>query len=205
MRRRVRNGFTLLELLLAIALLAMMTSAILGGLHLGRRAWESTRASDAVDDVENAARTLAIQLSRIYPVTPAKPSAVPVIFFEGMANALRGITLNEGGAQWGGLIAIEIGSVESSNGADLSVWTQVFREAESHGPVRETMKMTVLLRELDLLEFSYFGIAEKNKPPVWTKEWIDHAELPILISFKIGAKRLGRTVFASMVVPIRQR
>jgi general secretion pathway protein J len=205
MKRRVRNGFTLLELLLAIALLAMITSAILGGIHLGRRAWESTRASDAIDDVENAARAFTAQISRIYPVTPAKPSAAPVIMFRGLANALRGVVLSEGGAQWGGLITTEVGSIASPNGADLSVWTQVFRETEGPGPVRDDMRMTILLRELDFLELSYFGYVSKNKPPIWTSEWIDRSELPILISFKIGAKRLGRTITASMVVPVRQR
>jgi general secretion pathway protein J len=205
MRQRATDGFTLLELLLAIGLLALITSSILGGLHLGRRAWESTRASEAIDDVENSARALAAQLSRAYPVTPAKPSAAPTVIFRGLANAFRGIVLSEGGAQWGGLIVTEVGSIASPNGADLAVWTRVYRETEGPGPTREDMRMTILLHELDFLELSYFGSVEKRSPPVWTNQWVDRSELPILISFKIGAKRLGRTVSASMIVPIRQR
>jgi general secretion pathway protein J len=205
MRKRAKDGFTLLELLLAISLLALITSSILGGLHLGRRAWESTRASEAIDDVESAARVVAAQLSKTYPLLQRKSNAIPAVAFQGLADASRSVALSDGGAQWGGLILTEIGSVASPNGADLAVWTSVYREPQGLSSKREEMRMTPLLRDVAYFQLSYYGPVEKDRPPVWSDAWINRSELPLLISMKIGAKRLGRIVSASTTVAIRQR
>jgi general secretion pathway protein J len=205
MKKRVHDGFTLFELLLAVSLLSLITSSILGGLHLGRRAWESTRASDAIDDVENAARAVAAQLSKSYPALQGKSNASPAVAFQGLANASRSVMLSDGGAQWGGLILTEIGSVASRNGVDLAIWTRVYREAEGVSPAREEMRMTPLLRDLAYFQLSYFGWVERDRPPLWTDSWVDRAEPPLLISIKIGANRLGRVISASSTVAIRQR
>jgi general secretion pathway protein J len=205
MRKRAADGFTLLEMLLAISLLSLITSSILGGVHLGRRAWESARASDAIDDIETAARAISAQLSKAYPVLQGRSNAPPAVAVQGAMNAWRAITLSEGGAQWGGLILTDIGAVDSPNGADLAVWTRVYREDEGLSPPREEMRMTTVLRDLAYFQLSYFGSMEKDRPAVWSDSWINRAELPLLVSLKIGAKRLGRIISASATVALRQR
>lgn len=205
MRKGAHDGFTLLELLLAIGLLALITSSILGGLHLGRRAWETSRASDAIDDVENAARAVAAQLSKSYPALQGRSNATPAIAFQGFANASRSVILSDGGAQWGGLVLTEIGSAASRSGVDLAIWTRVYREVEGLSPAREEMRMTPLLSDLAYFQLSYFGSVEKDRPPLWTDSWVDRPEPPLLISIKIGANRLGRVISASSTVAIRQR
>lgn len=206
MKLRARNGFTLLELLLAISLLSLITASILGGIHLGRRSWETTRASEALDEVEMALRSVTGLLARGYAIVIATQSAeTPQSQFQGTPDSCRFISLSEGGGQWGGLLLTEIGGDVAKEGPQLAVWTQVFRTPPGFGVDRNVMTKTVILKDVASFELSYFGSPEVGKPSVWTPTWTNRAGMPKLISVKIGANRLGRVIEASATVAIRQQ
>lgn len=206
MRLRAPDGFTLLELLLAISLLSLITGSILGGLHVGRRAWETSRVSESLDEVENTLRAVSMLLARSYSVPIASQDATTgQILFDGKPDACRFIMLSEGGAQWGGLIVAEIAGEANGPTANLVVWTSVFRSVESASADRGAMNRTVILKDLTSIRLSYFGVVEQSKPPVWTDNWARRIALPQLIAIKIGANRLGRAIELSTTVATRQQ
>ncbi len=214
MKRRAPDGFTLLEMLLAISLIALITGSIMGGLHLGRRAWETTRASEALDEVENAARGVTGLIGRSYlfsteqqqsgPTPPPGQQQQQLRMFQGAPEACRFVMLSEGGAQWGGLILTEIGGEPGNESVELAVWTRVFRLQEGFGPSRGDMRKTVLLRNIASFELAYFGSPEEGRPPVWSAAWTNPKRMPTLVSVKIAANRLGRVIQAAATVAIRE-
>jgi general secretion pathway protein J len=208
MKRRAPDGFTLLELLLAISLLALITASIMGGVHLGRRSWETTRASDALDEVENALRATAGLVAKSFAVIPDQTqfngAEQPSIFI-GSPQSCRFVWLSEGGAQWGGLILTEIGVENGPGGGELAVWTKVYRPKEGLAPARASMKKTVILTGVAGLEFSYFGAQARDRPPAWNGGWSGAGKLPALVSIKIGARRLGRVMDVATTVATRQQ
>jgi general secretion pathway protein J len=206
MKIRARNGFTLLELLLAVSLLSLITGSILGGLHIGRRAWETSRASESLDEVESALRAVSTLLSRAYPAPiAAQDASTGQILFEGRPNSCRFIMLSEGNAQWGGLLVAEIAMEPNGPAANLAVWTAIFRDVESALAGRETMARTAVLKDLASFQLSYFGVVEPGKPPVWTDAWERRIAPPRLIGVKIGANRLGRVIELAATVATRQQ
>jgi len=205
MTRGGRAGFTLLEMLLAITLLGLIVGSIIGGLHLGRRAWETGASYDAAGEVEEAARALAGQLQRVYPVQASSGRNSVIVAFQGDASSCRFVALSEGGAQWGGLILTEIGDAGASHGENLSIWTQVFRAADWASGGRGGMQEVSLLQNAAYLRFSYFGEVERGKPPVWTDSWVDRDSLPLLIAVRLAGNRVGRVVDASFTVALKQR
>src|SRR5208283_1811091 len=100
MRRHARAGFTLLEMLLAITLLSMIVTAIIGGLHLGRRAWETGKTYETVSEIEEAARAINGQLARAASVRMPKANGGQSVAFHGLSDSCRFLALSEGGAQW---------------------------------------------------------------------------------------------------------
>ena len=68
-------GFTLLEMLLALTLMAMITGALVGGLRLGQRAWETSRRDETRGEVEAAARAISQMLTRAWPAVARKARA----------------------------------------------------------------------------------------------------------------------------------
>jgi general secretion pathway protein J len=208
MKRRAPDGFTLLELLLAISLLGMITAAIMGGIHLGRRSWETTRASDALDEVENAMRATSALLAKSFAVTP-DPMQIggegPPPVFLGSPQGCRFVMLSEGGGQWGGLILTEIGLDNGPDGLELAVWTKVYRPKDGLSLARGAMKKTVVLAGLSELEISYFGAQQQGaRASTWSGKW-SSANLPALVSIRVGAKRLGRIIEIDTRVAPRQQ
>ncbi len=203
-----RNGFTLLELLLAISLLSLITAAIMGGIHLGRRSWETSRASEALDEVESALRAASSLVAKSFVVFPTEVQpgqTEPPPIFQGVGKGCRFVMLSEGGAQWGGLILAEIGIDNGPGGEELAVWTKVYRPREGFGVARETMRKTVILEGLAGVSFSYFGAQQPGQAPVWSAAWNSSKALPSLVSIKIGAQRLGRVIEAASTTATRQQ
>ncbi len=206
MKRHAPDGFTLLELLLAISILSLITGSIMGGIHLGKRTWETTRASEALDEVETAARAVAALIARSYALTP-DPAAPPntTILFQGAPDAARFVALSEGGAQWGGLVLTEIGADAGGDGAELAVWTRVYRTHEGFSPPRQEMKKTVVLKNVASVQLGFFGAPEREQPPVWSANWTSKATMPEIVSIRIAANRLGRVVEVAATTAVRQR
>ncbi len=115
-------GFTLLEMLLAITLLSLIVSAILGGLHLGRRAWEAGKTYETVSEIEESARAINGQLARAIAIRIPRANNEQVVAFNGLPESCRFLALSEGEAQWGGLILTEIGFSQGSDD-DVALWS----------------------------------------------------------------------------------
>lgn len=199
-----RSGFTLLEMLLALTLLSLIMGALLGGLHMGRRSWETGRLYEGVSEVEEAARAIADQFARVYPVQVARRDNAATAAFVGRADGCRIVTLSEGGGQYGGLILTEMGADPSAAAPTLGLWTKVYRAEEFESVGRGAMEGVTVVRDVAYFNLSYFGAIEQGKPPVWTEDWREREGLPLLVRVKIGAYRYGKVVDASFVVALRQ-
>lgn len=208
MNRRAPDGFTLLELLLAIVLLSLITASIMGGVHLGRRSWETNRASEALDEVESAVRASAGLIGRGLPAAVDQQqfsAGEPTPPFLGASEGCRFVALSDGGAQWGGLILTEIAVEGGQEGAEVAVWTRAYRPREGMGVPRNAMKKTVVLKGVASFQLSFFGAQQQGQPPRWSPSWNSRLGLPQLVAVKIGANRLGRVIEATMTVAMRQR
>jgi general secretion pathway protein J len=203
MKRHSPNGFTLLELLLAVSLLALIVSTIMGGVGIGRRAWETSHASEALDEVESAARGVASLLARSFAPggSEARTISAPQVIFQGTREGCRFVALSEGGAQWGGLLLVEIGG----DGTELAVWTGVYRSPEAARPGRAGMRKTVLLKGVASFELTFFGRSRDAKGLGWSPAWSEAENLPQLVSIRIGAYRLGRVIEAATTVALPQQ
>ncbi len=205
MKRAPRSGFTLLEMLLAITLLSMIVTAILGGLHLGRRAWESGKTYETVSEIEEAARAINGQLARAASIRmPPQANGGQSVAFRGSSDRCRFLALSEGGAQWGGLILTEIAGPQGAH-EDVALWTSVFRPSPGLEAPRELMRRVSVLRNAAYFRLSYFGEVENGRPPAWTDQWIDHSDLPLLVGVRLAGESSGRTVDVSFVVALPQR
>jgi prepilin-type N-terminal cleavage/methylation domain-containing protein len=198
-RPRRRAGFSLLEILLAVSLLAMITSAILGGLHLGKRAWETGRDYESVAEVEEAANAVAALMARAFPASISRNEQEQFVAIQGRGDELRFVATSEGGASWAGLDQMLI----RLRGSDLEISTSVFRADHwRSGPGSRPAKALAGVRTFEL---SYFGSSDPETPPRWTKSWIDQRMPPRLVSARIVALRNGKAIDVSFTVALQQR
>lgn len=203
------NGFTLLELLLAISLMGMIVASISGGMHLGRRVWETGKASESLDEIETSIRVVGAFLAKTKPIMISEtnnPLDPPKILFLGNSNVTRFPALSEGNEQWGGVIVTEIGTDQNGPVSELAIWTNVLRYTSgSFEANRSMMRRSIILADVTNFQLAYYGVIEKDQAPVWVDNWPSKSFMPQLISIRIAAKRLGRIIEASSIVALKQQ
>lgn len=197
-------GFTLLELLLALALLTLITSTLLGGLHLGRRAWETGRNYESRGEVEAAAHAISGLFKRSFPVELIDARKRSVVVFSGRPDRCFFTTLSEGETQRAGLILTELGARDVAGRRSLAAWTKVYRAESALATTRDDMEETVVLQDLAAFDLSYYGAVAPNQPPAWRDSWLDSDHIPQLISVRLGVIRNGRRIETSFFVALPQ-
>ncbi len=210
MNRPTAKGFTLVELLIAFALIGLMALLLFSGLRLGMRAWEGVDALIAREAEQRITRNLIQRL-----LLQARPirltwEAKSVLLFSGDAEHLEFVAPLSDHVGIPGLYILRFGLAEEQGllltrwllhpdvlaGTDeIPAW-EPFEEGDSFPAFPEedqdlaegAFGMTRLVEKLTSFEIAYFGPAEqalnpKEDPAVgtWQETWLDRKEPPYAV------------------------
>lgn len=184
------SGFTLLEMLLGLALLALMMVLIYSALNFGLRAWNTgdARVTEAAH-LRIVDQFLRRELGQVFPV---RWRGIPEskIAFEGGRAEMRFVTsLNlgassgEGGLQWGHLW---LGGDEKEGERyttlylkreRFDVYAKGWDEMTSDGKI----KPVKLVERVKSLEIDYFGAENDTAEARWATEWNQPLRVPQLV------------------------
>jgi general secretion pathway protein J len=198
-RRCGEQGLTLIELLLALAILAVLTGFLAGGLSFGRRAFDADRASGISSETDAAIQAISSLIASALPVSasPANPKAG--IVFDGHQATLSFIGLSEGRALRGGPHMIRL----RQSGMDLVVDVAGSAPGVAGDPAGLTPTRVVALSGVRDIRFSYFGNANPAGPPGWQAQWLRAERLPDLVSIQIDFEDARRNEPAR-IIALRQ-
>lgn len=87
---KFQNGFTLIEVLVALTLMALLITAIFGGFRAGVSSWRAAENHvERVEDIRQLSSLLYRHLSHVIPVVSKDSNFMPEIVFTGSRNRLR--------------------------------------------------------------------------------------------------------------------
>ncbi|MGI9503215.1 MAG: prepilin-type N-terminal cleavage/methylation domain-containing protein [Geminicoccaceae bacterium] len=196
------SGFTLMELLVALTLLAILMTTMLGGLRLGARVWEvSVSSLDDSDHVFVVRRFLQQRLEDVVPVIRTDQTGADQPAFIGEAASLRlassmPISLGQG------LFLLDLSlhpSDDESGGRNLVLgWTSF--PAETFHDRSERM----ILENITGMTMAYYARTEEDPSGRWYPSWRGRDLLPELIridlQFPPGDRRQWQPLIVSPMI-----
>ncbi len=177
MRTRGDDGFTLVEMLVSLTLLAIAGVLLAEGFVSGRGVWARVEAHTvAGQDVSAAQGLLRARIEELHPAT-RYVSATPVVDVTGTADHLDFLAPRIGAGSLGDVrrqhLKLTAGRLELSS-------------IGLHAATSDTPETDVLLRHAASLQLSYFGAAPPDGARAWRSAWSQSGAPPELIRVRVA-------------------
>lgn len=166
-------GFTLVEMMVALALLALLAALLHGGLRQGTRSWGAVEsASDETAALLHTQTLLREMLGGVGEIWPGEDRVV-------LAGSPRGVVFD---AVWlGDLPAAAIHRIAFETTTEHpSVLAMRWRPVNGGAEDRRN-----LLDGIETAEWRFFGTKEQDTSPRWHDEWREADRLPRLIEVRL--------------------
>jgi general secretion pathway protein J len=174
------SGFTLVELLLALALIGIVSLLAMAGTRFAALGLDRTAAaSERLATRRNLDDLLRRELASAV-VAPRLTNQIPL---EGSAHEIAFLSLVEDGEA--GLYRTTL-RIESIGGAPALVLQR--RRADADGRIERA----VLVPRVRNFTLAYFGATAAGSGPAWQTQWHDMAYLPSLVQVEIGTDAAPR-------------
>jgi general secretion pathway protein J len=181
-----RLGFTLVELLIAMALIGMILVIVFSGLRLSTRSWEAAEQKlqeiEKVRVVENLFRR---QIHEARLLFYNDPDAGRALNFTGTSQTMQFVAPLLARIGLGGLYWITFEVVNSGGEARLLMTWRPYRPGEQS---LLTQEPEVVLEGMEEIAFSYFGIEAGEEMPLWHYDWTSLEQPPQLVRLSVRAQ-----------------
>ena len=189
-RRRVR-GFTLLELIIALVLLALLSGVLFGSLKLAGRSTDSGEAkAGAAASMRLAQQFLRTNLEAQHPLRMRKILDWPLLF-TGTADELRYAGRLPARVAGGGMWYYRL-VIRSEDPRSPLVLERMIPDLSADAlPEFVNPERSVLAENIATLRIGYFGREADAAPsvaPSWRDQWNDTQRLPLLIRIDVAPK-----------------
>lgn len=178
-------GFTLVEMLVALALIGLLAAGLFGGLRFASRASErATAATDHAAAVALAYGFMQAQLGNAQPYPATADPKDQQIIFDGEPDQIDLITTAPSRLALGGFFHLHLAAAEA--GRQLHLIAEWREPPRQDGAAPETpLAPTALLDNLKTAAFAFFGTTDPELPNEWHDQWQGTTALPKMIRLRI--------------------
>ena len=199
-----QHGFTLLELLLVVMLLAILLAGAYGGISASVRGMHAGEmAIERVDKVRTVQEFLRHQISRIlpFPYAPAKNGLQPEVF-RGDAGFMRFVAPMPGYLSRGGSYVQTLAFVPGDDGMQLVFTSTLLNGFELDKGKTEEDSSVVLLDHIRDGKFSYRGLDQQGELMNWNVNWKDSSTTPLMVAVDLQLAAGNQAQWPSMTIPL---
>jgi len=202
-RQTSRSGFTLLELLIALALLGLISALLYGSLSFSANSWDRGEAKvEQVSDMRLSEEMLRQTLSAQHPLRFHKVVDQP-LYFAGGTDSLSFAAAMPGRAG-GGMFYFRVSVAPNGARSRLTLARVIPDYSANALPDFRDAESSVLAEDIGEVRFGYFGRdpdINEGTDPTWRDRWDDPQVLPQLI--RIDVKPTNSAPWPSMIVEPR--
>ena len=204
MRRcRSESGFTLMEVLVSLVLLALVLALLAGGVRFARGTWNTVARLDETAGADTAETFLRARLGEAMPLHEQRTAGIVRVAFRGAADTLSFVAPAPNGPSGGGLYryALEAAPAAEPRRA-LVVKLAPYQPTQNELATDWASESHELVRNVKSVVFRYFGRNEVKGEPAWHAAWTRTDALPSLVEIAMArADSDGGPL--SLTVPLR--
>jgi general secretion pathway protein J len=174
------SGFTLVEVLVALALMSLIGTILLASLQIASHTWQHvTREAAGVNEISRAQQFLRQRLATIYPANSASDAHLPTLVGVGDALEFTSLTNGNSGKE-------SLRYQVSLSGAEPGVIEVRYRRDRGglSGATDQDWSSETLVDHVSALSVLYWRRVGKSNGE-WVDHWSDRETLPRLIRVDI--------------------
>jgi general secretion pathway protein J len=204
MMRAREVGFTLIEMLVGLALLGLLTLVLFSALRFGSQSWERAEGKSLqVVDLAIMESMLRRELGKAFPLRVGLASENKIAF-EGDEHGVRFLAALPAHFSTGGLSLVELrfeagGDLTESKPGRLSIRHALQNGLETDFTADQKPQESTLISGLVAAEFAYFGWASDQGEPKWNSSWSQNGRFPMLVRVKLQLANGER----ELTIPLR--
>ena len=195
-------GYRLAELLVALALLAVVLGYAAGGIRFGTRAWQATQTIELSAELGAARTVLRSCLAHTLPVSRVLASGRFELAFRGGSDRLMIVCRAGGAVSDGAPLERVVLAIERN---DLVASLRDYQVREPSVDQGASAERHVLAHDVRGLAIRYFGEAEPGAGDKWHSEWAATNRLPELVGISLQLSEGDRRTWPELVVALRAR
>jgi prepilin-type N-terminal cleavage/methylation domain-containing protein len=209
---RSQAGFTLLEMIVAVTLVAMMAVGLWAVFRISLRSWSrGTEFMDANQRHRSILNLVRKQMASTYGLfiqDPLQPGT-PVLMFDGTENSLQFISLNSlqfnesPGLTW---VSYELSQDKAGDYSLVERETRYLGQMPDEGGGQTASTPIPIFENLSSCLFEYFDPGDAGNASQWVREWDGQKQrkLPLAVSVTmVSHDPKGNSLSRHMVVPIK--
>jgi prepilin-type N-terminal cleavage/methylation domain-containing protein len=166
------NGFTLLEVMVALVLLAVIMTTSVTLLFVNLKGWEGlTEHSDEIQQAHLIEKRVASLIEHLAPLV-WRDQKQRQLALDGESQRFQFVSKAPQQYRAGGLFEyLLVQEVTDDLGLSLVLYFAPFDPNATHLTLPDNASRRVLLSDLQGVEFSYFGSKHNRETRVWRNDW----------------------------------
>ena len=202
---RDEAGFSVLELLVSLALLALILTALPTTLQMGKRAWSTAEALDRSATVAVVATFVRERVAQAMPVQQRGDGGASAVAFNGRGDGLSFVAPALDGPTGQGLFVFEIALTAAAHGHGRLVLRWRPYSPGADGGKAPAADERSLIEDVTAFGVRYFGSSPSGGGRDWFDSWQGRNALPELVEVRLETSRDAGAARMPMVIELQLR
>lgn len=201
---RFSAGFTLLEVMLATMLLALLLAGTYGAIRTAVRSMHSGEAAiDRTNRLRVAEEFMRRQVSRIMPLAFGRDQSTNTNFvFEGKGDLMRFVAPMPGYLSKGGPYVQTLAFAGNRHGGKQLLFTDAMLNGFDLDKKETDTQPSILLDQIQDGRFEYRTLDENGQLTDWSDQWDDPGVTPVMVRIEVSMLPEARVEFPTMEIPL---
>lgn len=200
----VALGFTLIEVMLSILLLAVLLAAAFGGINSAVKGMHSgERLMDRTNRLRVAQEFIRHQVSRVLPLPFGQERGTGEnLMFEGKHDLMRFVAPMPGYLSNGGAYVQTFELTNSRNGKQLLFNHWMLNGFDKDKLNKGDSEPVILMDQVESGEFEYRKLDDEGKLDDWSDDWDKPSITPVMIRIKLKMRKEALVGWPDMEIPL---